>query len=143
MFMRLVLDTDVMVAAIGSDAGASRRLLVAALQRRLTLMVSVPLMIEYQAVLTRPAHMSASRLSVEEITMLLDAVAIVANQVQLAFLWRPAMRDPDDDMVLETAVNGGAGTIVTFNVRDFVAAKRFGIGVLAPGEALRRLETER
>ncbi|WP_352747946.1 putative toxin-antitoxin system toxin component, PIN family [Mesorhizobium sp. M0185] len=139
--MRLLFDTATMVAAIRSDAGASRQLLVAALERRLTLIASVPLMIEYQAVMTRPEHLEASALSAEDVNALLDAVAAVAEQVRLVFLWRPAVRDPDDDMVLEAAVNGRADAIVTFNLRDFgKVAERFGIMVLSPGEALRRLE---
>lgn len=141
--MRLVLDTSVLVAAIRSDAGASRRLLVAGLERRLTLLASVPLMIEYQAVMTRPEHLAASGLSAADVDGLLDAVAAVAEPVRLAFLWRPAVRDPDDDMVLETAVNGRAGSLVTFNIRDFTGvAERFGVAVLSPGEAMRGLEAE-
>ncbi|MER9616770.1 putative toxin-antitoxin system toxin component, PIN family [Mesorhizobium sp. M0207] len=139
--MRLLLDTAAMVAAIRSDAGASRQLLVAALERRLTLIASVPLMIEYQAVMTRPEHLEASGRSAEDVNALLDAVAAVAEPVRLVFLWRPAVRDPDDDMVLEAAVNGGADAIVTFNLRDFgKVAERFGIMVVSPGEALKRLE---
>ena len=132
-----------MVAAIRSDAGASR-LLVMALERRFTLLASVPLMIEYQAVMTRPDHLGASGLSADEVEVLLDAVAAVAEPVRLAFLWRPAVRDPDDDMVLEAALNGRADAIVTFNVRDFRAvAGDFGVKVLAPGEAWKALEVKR
>jgi len=139
--MRLVLDTATVVAAVRSEAGASRRLLVAALEKRLTLLVSVPLMIEYQAVLSRAEHLEAAGLSLEDVDMLLDALSVVATPVRLAFLWRPAVRDPDDDMVLETAVNGRAAALVTFNRRDFLGvADKFGIEVLSPGEALARLE---
>jgi len=139
--MRAVFDTATMVAAIRSDAGASRLLLAAALERRLTLLASVPLMIEYQAVMTRPSHLAAAGLSAGEVSGLLDAVAAVAEPVRLAFLWRPAARDPDDDMVLEAAVNGRAEVIVTFNLRDLKkAAHQFGIEVLSPGEAWKRLE---
>lgn len=139
--MRLVLDTATMVAAIRSDAGASRRLLTATLERRLKVFVSVPLMVEYEAVMTRAEHLEASDLNVTEVEALLDAVASVIHPVRLAFLWRPTLRDPDDDMVLEAAVNGGAEAIVTFNLADFRnAAPRFGIEVLSPGEAWRRLE---
>lgn len=142
--MRLVLDTAAMVAAIRSEAGASRRLLVAGLESRITLLISVPLMIEYQSVMIRAEHLEAARLSAGDIDNLLDAVALVAKPVRLAFLWRPGLRDPDDDMVLETAVNGHASAIVTFNLRDFGrAAERFGVEVLTPGEALRRVEAIR
>ncbi|TIU62308.1 MAG: putative toxin-antitoxin system toxin component, PIN family, partial [Mesorhizobium sp.] len=134
--MRLVLDTAVMVAAVRSDAGASRRLLVAALERRFTLLASVPLVIEYQAVMTRPEHLKASGLPIDDVNVLLDAVAAVAEPVRLAFLWRPVARDQDDDMVLEAAVNGQADAIVIFNTRDFSeAAVRLGIDVLVPGQA--------
>jgi putative PIN family toxin of toxin-antitoxin system len=141
--VRFILDTATMVAAIRSDAGASRRLLVAGLERRLTLLVSVSLMLEYEAVLTRPEHLKASGLAVDDIDVLLDAIVAVAEPVRLAFLWRPIARDPDDDMVLEAAVNGRADALVTFNIRDFSrGAERFGLTVLSPGEALRRWEAE-
>lgn len=141
--MRVVLDTASLVAAIRSSAGASRQLLVAGLQRRLTLLASVPLMIEYQAVLTRPAHLEAASLTVADVEALLDAVAMVAEPVRLAFLWRPTLRDPDDDMVLETAVNGRADAVVTFNLRDFSGhARRFGIEAWSPGMAVQRLRRQ-
>lgn len=84
--MRLVLDTTVMVAAIRSHAGASRRLLTAALERRLTLVASVPLMIEYEAVLTREEHLAAAGLSLQDVHIVLDAVAAVMEPVNLEFL---------------------------------------------------------
>lgn len=141
--MRLVLDTDVLVAALRSDQGASRRLLTLGLRRRLALLVSVPLVIEYQSVLTRPQHLDAAGLSILEVEGILDAVVKVAEPVQLAFLWRPALRDPDDDMVLETAVNGRADILVTFNIKDFgKVGERFGLSILRPGEALKLLEAE-
>ena len=142
--MRLVLDTATMVAAIRSNSGASNRLLRAALERRLTMLVSTSLLIEYEAVMTRAEHVEASGLAVEEVSAVLDAVAAVAEPVRLAFHWRPALRDPDDDMVLEAAANGQAEAIVTFNKRDFAAvSERFGVEVLSPGEALRKLEIGR
>jgi putative PIN family toxin of toxin-antitoxin system len=129
-----------MVAAIRSDAGASRRLLLSALEQRFILLVSVPLMLEYEAVMTRAQHLLASNLTVEDVGILLDAVASVGEPVRSAFLWRPSLRDADDDMVLEVAVNGRADAIVTFNRRDFrPAEEQFGIEVLSPGAAIKRL----
>jgi putative PIN family toxin of toxin-antitoxin system len=115
--LRLVLDTNVLVAALRSDRGASRKLLLAALDREIQVIVSVPLMIEYEAVLTRPHNLAAIGLSIEEMTVVLDAVAAVAEPVLLHFHWRPQMKDPADEMVLETAVNGRADRLVTFDLR--------------------------
>jgi putative PIN family toxin of toxin-antitoxin system len=143
--VRFVLDTAAMVAAIRSDAGASRRLLVALIERRCrTALVSVPLVIEYEAVLTRPEHLQAAHISAADVSTILDAVVSVAEPVRLAFLWRPTLHDPGDDMVLETAVNGHAEWIVTFNRKHFdAAATRFGIGVCTPAEAMTAWEAKR
>jgi predicted nucleic acid-binding protein len=103
--------------------------------------VTVPLLIEYEAVMTRAEHLKASGLSVGDVEALLDAVAAVAEPVRLAYLWRPTLPDVDDDMVLEAAVNGRADGIVTFNLRDFVrVAKQFDVEVMRPGEAVKLLE---
>jgi putative PIN family toxin of toxin-antitoxin system len=139
--VRAVLDTDVLVAAFRSETGASRRILVAALDRRFELLISVPLMLEYEAVLSRPEHLKASAASEEEVAGVLDGMALVGKRVTFAFRWRPALPDPNDDMVLETAVNGQGHAIVTFNQRHFSpVAARFGCKVMRPGEFLRELE---
>jgi len=131
-----------MVAALRSDKGASRQLLLAALDRKFDLLVSVPLIIEYEAVLTRPEHLAASGLSSAEVGRVLDDVASVARPVRLAFRWRPQLPDPDDDMVLETAVNGSAHAIVTFNQRDFLpAAKKFECNVILPATAIEKMRS--
>jgi putative PIN family toxin of toxin-antitoxin system len=138
--VRLVLDTDVLTAALRSDRGASRRLLVGALRGRFELLVSVPLMIEYEAVLTRKEHLAAAGAPVEDVMTVLDALATALEPVRLSFLWRPMLPDANDDMVLETAVNGRADLLVTFNRRHFEAASAtFGIDVESPAEAVRRL----
>ncbi len=139
--MRLVLDTDVIVAGFRSDRGASRQLLLAALDRRITMLVSVPLMLEYEAVLTRPEHLSEMGLTAQEVGVVLDAVAAVIEPVPLRFLWRPKLKDPKDEMVLETTVNGQADCLVTFNARHLVkAAREFGLRVLPPGVVWREMQ---
>jgi putative PIN family toxin of toxin-antitoxin system len=135
-----VLDTDVLVAAFRSDAGASRRILEKALAGEFELLLSVPLMFEYEAVLNRPEHLLASGASAEDVADVLDGLAAAGKRVRLAFRWRPQLVDPNDDMVLETAVNGQADAIVTFNERDFnPVAARFGCRVMRPGEFLHLL----
>ena len=137
-----MLDTDVMVAALRSDRGASRQLLLAALNQRLELLLSVPLVLEHEAVLTRPQHLAACGLSSAEVGRVLDNLAAVARPVRLAFRWRPRLSDPDDDMVLETAINGSANAIVTFNQRDFApGTKGFSCAVILPATALQQIRS--
>ena len=85
----------------------------------------------------RPEHQSASGLSVRELGELLDAIAAVATPVTISYLWRPMLRDPDDELVLETAVNGNADLLLTFNERDFAGAWSFAPIISRPGPALR------
>lgn len=135
------MDTDVLVAAVRSDRGASRALLTAALERRYRVLASVPLMLQYESVLTRPEHLVAAGISEADVQVLLDAIALVVTPIRISYLWRPMLPDPDDDLVLETAVNGHAEVVITFNRRHFEpAAARFGIEIVAPAEAVRRLE---
>jgi putative PIN family toxin of toxin-antitoxin system len=135
-----VLDTDVLVASLRSSRGASRQLLLGALNHRFELLLSVPLILEYEAVLTRPEQLAACGLGVEEVERVPDDLASVARPVRLAFRWRPRLSDPNDDMVLETAVNGNANAIVTFNQRDFEKTSRsFQCAVLLPGAALQAI----
>ena len=137
-----MLDTDVMVAAFRSDRGASRQLLLAALDRRFELLLSVPLILEYESVLTRREHLEACRLSAAEVGRVLDDLASVARPVRLAFRWRPQLPDPGDDMVLETAINGGATAIVTFNQQHFaIAARDLHCSILLPAAALRQIRS--
>ena len=136
----MVLDTTVMVAGLRSAAGASRQLLIAVLEKRFELLVSVPLMIEYEAVLTRKEHLRAAGLKAAEVIELLDAIASVAEPVVPNFRWRPMLRDANDDMVFEAALNGRADMLVTFNKRDFEQFGFRNLRIGSPGEALRQLE---
>lgn len=130
-----------MVAALRSNAGASRQLLVSALRKRFELLLSVPLMLEYEAVLKRPEHLKSAGATRDDIDAILDALAAAGVPVIPNFSWRPELSDPGDEMVLETAVNGQADLIVTFNVTHLRhAATRFGIRATRPPGALSVLE---
>jgi putative PIN family toxin of toxin-antitoxin system len=138
--VRLVLDTDVFVAAVRSPAGASAELVRRIRQRRAVMLATVPLFIEYEAVATRPEHLAAAGATRADVLNVLDVLATVVERVEPYFLWRPRLRDPDDEMVLEAAANGRADMIVSFNARDFgQAAQAFGIGLALPAQALKRL----
>lgn len=119
-------------------------MLLLALDRRFVLPVSVPLMLEYEDVLTRQEHLDAAGITADDVAAVLDAVAAVIEPVRLAFLWRPRLKDPADEMVLETAVNGTAEILATFNLRHLdKAAGAFGIRAMRPGEVLRELDGRR
>ena len=138
--MRLVLDTDVVVAAMRSPAGASSALLLAAADGKLSLLANVALALEYEAVCGRAEHLEAAGLGARELALFIDAVCAMVVPVESHFVWRPQLRDASDEMVLEAAVNGRADAIVSFNHRDYgVAPEKFGIRLLLPREALRNL----
>jgi putative PIN family toxin of toxin-antitoxin system len=136
----MVLDTDVIVAGMRSPGGASAAILRQARQGRVTLLVSVSLAMEYEAICSEAEHRLAAGLSEREVEIFLDAIVAMAEPVKTHFLWRPQLRDPGDEMVLEAAVNGQADLLVTFNVRDFgPVPSRFGIEVMIPRDALERI----
>jgi len=136
------MDTDTIVAAMRSPSGGSAALLRAARAGRATLLATASLCIEYESVCSRIEHVEAAGFSEADLTVFLDAVVALVEPVEAWFLWRPQLRDPGDELVLEAAVNGRAAAIATFNRRDFQAgAARFGVDVLLPGDALRRLMT--
>lgn len=138
--MRLVLDTSTIVAAMRSPAGVSAHLLRRARLKQISLLANIALALEYEAVCLRPEHLTAAQLTAAEANIFVTAVIALCEPVESYFLWRPQLRDPADEFVLEAAVNGRAEAIITFNRRDFLpAAQRFGIEIVGPDEILRRL----
>ncbi|RRD56747.1 putative toxin-antitoxin system toxin component, PIN family [Comamonadaceae bacterium OH2545_COT-014] len=138
---RVVLDTNVLVAAARSAGGASFSIVRAVPARRFELLVSVPLMVEYEAVLKRPEHMAGRR--PHDVEAFLTLISRRATPVLLHTLWRPQARDPADDMVLETALNGRADALVTFNQRDLARpARLFKLPVYTPGAFWQALQME-
>ena len=116
-------------------------LLDAALSGKIEMLISTALVLEYESVLTRAEHLRVSELTRGEVDRLLDAICRMATEVTIHWQWRPQLLDPDDEMVLETAMNGRAEAIVTFNRADFIhAARQFDFKVLSPGEALEKVK---
>jgi len=138
--MVIVMDTDTIVAALRSPAGASAELLRRARRKDFILAASVSLFMEYEAVCCRPEHGEAAGLDRSEVGQFLDGLAHIIAPVDVHFLWRPQLRDPADELVLEAAVNASAQALLTFNMKHFAtAATRFGLSIAQPGAFLRSL----
>ena len=140
--LRVVLDTDVVVAALRSLTGGSNAVLREVASRRLELIATPALFFEYEAVLKRPEQRLRHGLGLRQIDEFLASLAEACHPVEVSFQWRPQLRDANDEMVLEAAINGGADFLVTHNVRDFaIGAKRFGLRIMRPGELLKELRS--
>ena len=135
---RVVLDTNVLVAALWSRTGASFRLLAAVRAGRLQPALSVPLVLEYEMVLLRRGPDLG--LTPRDVGAVLDWLCAVGHHQAIHFLWRPVLRDPRDELVLEVAVAAGCREIVTFNTRDFAGVERLGLVAITPQAALRRFQ---
>ena len=124
-----------------SPTGASAALLRAARRKRITLLGNVALALEYEATCRLAEHVLAAGLRPPAAAIFVAAVIAMLEPVESHFMWRPQLRDAADEMVLEAAVNGQAQAIVGFNHRDYGnAPSRFGILLLLPAEAYRRIE---
>ena len=137
MGLRAVVDTNVIVAGLRSRRGASFRLLRLVEQGKLTPVLSVPLVVEYEAVLKREAD--ALGLSCEAVDDFVDSLCTVGEHRKVHFLWRPQLHDPKDEFILEVAVESGCGVIVTHNTRDFGGIERLGVRAVTPGEMVRSM----
>jgi len=135
---RIVLDTSVLVSALRSNKGASFALLQLVRTDRFQVILGNALLLEYEDVLLRQEHIGPSDEKKANANELLGDIARLGTFPLIRFQYRPQLRDPDDEFVLETAINGFADAIVTHNTRDFLpAALRFGIRVLTPGDIIR------
>jgi putative PIN family toxin of toxin-antitoxin system len=138
MTLQVVLDTNVFLSALRSRRGAAFRLLsLVGLGRRFEVNVSVPLVLEYEEVAKR--QLRTVGLSSEEVDDIIDYICSVANRRRIFFLWRPYLRDPKDDMVLELAVEARCDYVVSYNKRHFAGIEKFGLRVLTPQEFLREI----
>src|SRR5579872_2490767 len=134
----LILDTNVLVSGLRSSLGASHRLLQLVDQGLFEVGLTVPLVLEYEAVCKR--LIASTNLTADDIDRVIDYICQIGKRSVVHFLARPSVNDPDDELVLEAAIASGGIWIVTHNVRDLtIGAARYGIEVLTPADALRRL----
>ena len=136
--VQVVLDTNVLVTGLRSRRGASFRLLsLVGADRRFEINLSVPVVLEYESTLKRPGKTPG--LTEEDVDSMLDYLCSVGHYREIYFLWRPVLRDPKDDMVLEVAVEASCEFVVTHNLRDFRGIERYGVRPVSPSEFLREI----
>ena len=131
---QIVIDTNVIVAGLRSSKGVAFQLLRLVGTERFDIHLSVPLVLEYEDVLLR--QLPNLTIDALDIQNFIDFHCAVATHHQIFFLWRPYLRDPKDDMVLELAVKAECDSVVTYNIRDFAGIENFGISAITPVEFL-------
>jgi len=139
---RLTIDTNILVAATRNSAGPSFALMHLVRHAAVTLCCSPALFLEYEDVLKRSDQLASSGLNGADIDAILNELAGLILPVKTHYQWRPQLRDPADEMVLEVAVNAQVDAIVTYNLRDFKPAQRFGILVLNPVQTFRQFSLQ-
>ena len=134
MTRRIIIDSNVILSALRSKKGASHRLLQLIDAGKFEFAISVPIILEYEDVIKR--QLDALVFSEEEINAILGYICSIGIQTEIYFLWRPSSKDEGDAKIIEAAVAAGCDTIVTFNSRNFLEARSFGIAVIPPKEFL-------
>lgn len=132
--MKIVIDTNVLVSSLKSSNGASFKLISILPNQKFISVISVPLIIEYEAVLKRvdlPPEIKS-----EDIDDFIDYICEISEYQDIYFLWRPFLPDPFDDHILEVAVASDCDAIITYNKRDFRGVEKFGLKLLDPREFL-------
>ena len=130
----IVIDTNVIIAGLRSRNGSAFSLLELVGSGQFNIHLSVPLVLEYEEVLLR--QLPNLTINASDIQNFIDFHCVVASHHQIFFLWRPYLRDPKDDMVLELAVKAECDSVVTYNTRDFAGIEQFGISAITPAEFL-------
>ena len=134
----IVLDTSVLIAGLRSAQGASYQVLRRLGGTDFGISISVPLVLEYEAVAKRQARELG--LTFAAIDDVIDYICSIADHRTIFYLWRPFLPDPTDDLLLELAVEADADYIVTHNLRDFTGVDQFGVTAISPGDFLRLLK---
>jgi len=137
--MKIVLDTNIVLSALLSNRGASNLLITWLFQNKKKYnVVSNTLLTEFEDVLTRDKNIQQfNNLTKEDVLAFIDDICLISYHQSIHFLWRPFLKDSNDDMVLEVAVNANVRAIITFNPKDFKGVKeKFGIDILTPKEYL-------
>jgi len=131
----IVIDTNIFVSGLRSKQGMSYQLLSYLGTDLFRTVVTVPLILEYEKLLTDPK--TKISLTAGDIDSFLNYLCKISDCRKVHFLWRPFLRDAGDDMVLEAAVSGRCKHIITFNKKDFRGSEQFGVVAMTPAEFLK------
>ena len=134
----IVLDTNVIIAALRSKKGASFKLVSLLEYNKFILNISVPLILEYESIVVR--ELNHLKINKKDLDIFLDYICTIGKKYDIYYLWRPFLKDPKDDFILELAYTSDSDFIITFNKKDFRGAQEFGIKTLSPQEFLDLLE---
>ena len=137
MGFKIVIDTNIILSGLKSKKGASYKLLQNIDNKKIDLFVSVPLILEYEKVLKD--NLNKRIITNKDIDDLVDYICKMSNHTKINFLWRPYLKDPNDDMILELAFNSNSKYIVTFNEKDFYGCDKFGIDIIFPQILLKKI----
>lgn len=136
--LQIVMDTNVLISGLRSNKGAAYKLLQLIGTGAFEINISVPLIMEYEDVLQR--QLPNLSIDAADVASLIDYYCVVGRQHEIFYLWRPTLRDPNDEMLLELAVKAQCDYIITFNKRDFQGSEQFGVSLATPQEFLKHLE---
>ena len=134
---KVVIDTNVVFAGLQSQKGASHKLLRILPDNKYEIVISVPMILEYESVLLK--HSKQIKLSHADINDFLDYICSVAKQTKIYYLWRPVLTDPFDDHILELAIASSSKYIITYNINDFKESTNYGVKAITPDEFIKLL----
>lgn len=138
--MTVILDTSIIFSALQSKNGVSYKLFEKLLNDEFSIAISVPLVMEYEAMLKK--KLVPEIYTVEDIDNVINYLCLIGRHTKIYYLWRPHLKDAFDDHVLEVALSSGVSYIVTHNIKDFKNAKEMGITAITPRDFLLLLGEE-
>jgi putative PIN family toxin of toxin-antitoxin system len=132
----VIIDTNVLLSGLQSNQGQSFKILEEFLEDEISIAISVPLVLEYEKILKM--YLDRTIFSEEDINQVINYICNKATPVKVFYLWRPYLKDPYDDHILEVAIAGKCKYIITYNKKDFKGIEEFGIKAVTPYEYLNR-----
>lgn len=137
----IVLDTNVLISALRSKRGSSFQLISLLEQDKFKINISVPLILEYESIINR--ELNTLDIDKKDMDIILDYICTIGTKYNIFYLWRPFLKDPKDDFILELAYTSDSDFIITFNKKNFRGAEKFGIKILSPQEFIKLLEKKK